>query len=161
MLHAPPPLNWLFNACSDSGDDSASGDDAAATIARLRQQRVVAAPAVATGGLVLEGGAAVPVSECEAAVSAPSIDTRTLRHNPTVGELYGGARGDAAAVREALRNHTAGHVEDCGLPSAVFEEQYNAFHAFGRAEAPDGRAFTASAVGGGAHSMPQCLLCLP
>ena len=123
-----------------AADASSSGDegDPGAAIATLRARAVAAAPAVDTSGLVLANGEARAAAEV---ARAPPIDARTLRYNPKVSELYGGDRANAAALSDALRNHVGGHVEDVGLPSAVFEAQYNAFHARGRAEAPDGRMF--------------------
>lgn len=124
------------------GASSSSDDDPTEMVATLRRRAVAAAPAVDTSGLVLADG------EAAAASHAPPLAASTLSFNPTVDELYGGERADTVAVSKALRNHAAGHVEDAAVPSAVFELQYNAFHAHGRAEAPDGRAFGAGDVPG-------------
>ena len=100
-----------------------------------------------THGLVLADGEAKLASEV---AKTPAMNACTLRYNPKVEQLYGGERADSRAVHEAIRNHTSGHVEDAGLPSAVFEQQYNAFHATGRVDAPDGRQFANAAAGGAA-----------
>jgi hypothetical protein len=141
------------NETSESGSNSSSAPDGS-TLARLRQTLVVAAPPVATEGLTLG-------ADGTAAAAPPPIptDTRTLRHNPTVDQLYSGGDTGAAARRDALRNHTAGHVEDCGLPSAVFEQQYNSFHAHGHAQAPDGRVFGGVANPAGALVVPDAPRC--
>lgn len=38
-----------------------------------------------------------------------------------------------------LKNHRAGHVEDTHLHSFAFDEQYNTYHSYGYAAAPEGQ----------------------
>jgi hypothetical protein len=154
--HSPssPPFDLNYELLC-RGATSSSDDNAAEAVGALRRRDVTAAPAVETSGLVLSGREARPASDVS---RAPLIATSTLHFNPNVDELYGGERADMGAISNALRNHTGGHVENAGLPSAVFEMQYNAFHARGRAEAPDGTTFGGPEVPGTLLDYPcQCL----